>query len=35
MRRYDKVWEKIFAKDTSDKLAIQKKKMPRILKIKC
>ena len=25
MRRYDKVWEKIFAKDTSDKLVIQKK----------
>ena len=33
MRRYDKVWEKIFAKDTSDKLAIQKKKCQEFLKL--
>jgi len=25
MRRYDKVWDKIFAKDTSDKLVIPQK----------
>ena len=33
MRRYDKVWEKIFAKDTPDKLVIKKKKSQEFLKL--